>query len=122
MCISVECSSHVPSPIAGKLLISFYTDKGILSPGTTSQIICAPESVTSITSSVGKEIHPTFQCFSDKGILSKVSSDPDSNYEPKSVTLFRETGVFRTLLLEGTIPVSMMTSGDHSVLICGIAL
>ena len=64
--------SPVPSPIVGKLLPSFYTDKGVLSPGTTSQIIYAPESVTSTTSPVGKGIPPIFQCFSDKGILSQV--------------------------------------------------
>ena len=100
-------SSHVPCPIAGKLLSSFYTDKGILSPGTASQIIYAPESVTSTTSTVGKGITPTFQCFSDKGILSQVSSDFKSPYYvPKSVTLFRDTGAFQKLLLEGAIPIA----------------
>ena len=78
------------SPIAGKLLPSFYTAKGIQSPGTTSQMFYAPESVTSTTSPVGKGIPPTFQCFLDKGSLSQVSSDPDSPYyTSKSVTLFR---------------------------------
>ena len=53
--------------------------------------------------------------------MSQVSSDTDSPYyAPNSVTLFRDTGTFQTLLLEGTIPISMMTSEDQSVLIRGI--
>jgi hypothetical protein len=73
------------------------------------------------------EVPEIFRCFSDKGILSQlstdstVSTDPDSVsssiYAPKSVVTFRDTGAQQTLLLKGAFPESMMTSENQSVLL-----